>query len=151
MNSLTGDGGAISLAYLPTDAELASMPFADEENKAEFKKFLQTDSYAKNHRGEYAERGGIVMPWQSRFNVKIAQDIMIPTAKQVHTLQISADINNVANLINDSWGNTKQLKKDQILTWDKAAGTYTFSAPTWNKYNNIFSTWNMMISVKYSF
>ena len=151
MNSLTGDGGAVSLAYLPTDSELASMPFASEENKAEFKAFLENDSYAKNHRGEYAVRGGAVMPWQSRFNVKIAQDIMIPTAKKVHTLQIAADINNVANLLNDAWGTTQRMNRDQILTWDSREQNYTFNAPKWTKYNSTFSTWNMMISVKYSF
>ena len=91
------------------------------------------------------------MPWQSRFNVKIAQDIMIPTAKKVHTLQIAADINNVANLLNDAWGTTQQMSSDKILNWDSKAGNYTFTAPTWNKYNSTFSTWNMMISVKYSF
>ena len=62
-----------------------------------------------------------------------------------------ADINNVANLLNNAWGTTQRMSSDQILTWDSKEKNYTFNAPTWNKYNSTFSTWNMMISVKYSF
>ncbi len=149
INNQTGDGGAANLMYIPTDSQLESMPFSSDENKASFKEFLSSDKYLKKHRGEYSERGAIAMPWVNRINIKVAQDFMINVGKKTHDLQVAVDINNVANLLNSDWGTLKQLSTDQILTYSN--GVYTFTKPTWSKYNSTYSTWNMMLSVKYSF
>ena len=149
MDNVTGDGGAQNLIYIPTDSQLSSMPFASEDNKAAFKSFIEGDKYLSSHRGEYAERGGIVMPWTNRINVKLAQDFMINCGKKVHNLQLAVDINNVANLLNSNWGAYQRLSADNILSYSK--GAYTFKQPTWSKYNSTVSTWNMMFTAKYSF
>ncbi|MBR1574756.1 MAG: TonB-dependent receptor [Bacteroidales bacterium] len=148
-NSLTGDGGAISLTYIPTDDDLAKMDFASDDNKAEFKSFLESDKYLSAHRGEYSQRGALVMPWVNRINVKVAQDFMFYIGKKVHTFTLGVDINNVGNLINSNWGVPKQLSSDRILVVE--GDKYTFSQPSWRPYKNTFSTWNMLITARYSF
>ena len=148
-SDLTGAGGAQNLIYIPTDSQLEKMPFSSEENKSAYKSFLASDKYLSSHRGEYSQRGAMVMPWVNRINVKLAQDFMINCGNKVHNLQVAVDINNVGNMINSNWGAYQGMSSDQILKYDK--GVYTFTEPTWSVYNNVASTWNMMISAKYSF
>ncbi|MCQ2180612.1 MAG: carboxypeptidase regulatory-like domain-containing protein [Bacteroidales bacterium] len=149
-NSVTGDGGALNLIYIPTPSELAGMPFKSDENKAEYEKFIQGDKYLSSHRGQYMERGAITAPWNSRFNLKISQDIYInPNGKRPHTITFGVDINNVANLLNPEWGCVQRISSDNILRIE--GGQYTFVAPKWSKYNNFASAWQMLLNFRYTF
>ena len=148
-SDLTGIGGSYNLIYIPTDADLNDMPFADEANKAAFKQFIQNDSYLSAHRGEYSERGAKVAPWQNRINVKIAQDFTMNIANKPTTLQIGLDINNVANLLNSNWGLCKQVSSENILSYSK--GVYTFTEPTVKTYRSTFNTWQMLFSARLFF
>ena len=151
MNNVTGDGGANNLIYIPTDKELADMPFADEANKEAYKAFLSSDKYLSSHRGQYSERGGVVAPWQHRFNFKVAQDFNFNVAKKKNTIQVALDINNLGNLLNSDWGTIQQMSSDQILKWDSKTSTYTFTQPTWNKLTTLSSTWEMLLSLRWFF
>ncbi len=153
VNDVTGVSGSQNLMYIPTDADLATMTFKDEANKAAFKSFIENDSYLSAHRGEYATRGAKVAPWQSRLNVKVAQDIIFPVAGKPTTLQLGLDINNVANLLNSNWGLTKQVSSENILEISKAdaTGVYTFTEPTVKNYRSYFNTWQMLFSARLFF
>ena len=146
---VTGDKGANNLMYIPTDKELASMPFAKEDNKKAFADFLASDKYLSKHRGEYATRGGVVMPWHNSFNFKFATDIILNTTGRQNKLSIGVDVKNVGNLICGSWGNYQELSTSNILKWDGKA--YTFTQPTWTKYAGFASTWSAMLSFRYTF
>ena len=146
---VTGDYGANNLIYIPTDAELDEMTFVSEANKDEYAAFLASDKYLKRHRGEYSSRGGAVAPWQSRINFKFTQDIHFKVGGKTNTFQIGLDINNIANLLNPRWGLTDWLENDRILTYED--GVYEFSKPVWGKYSDVYSTWQMLISLRYFF
>jgi hypothetical protein len=148
-NSITGDGGAANLIYVPTDADLQKMTFKDDDNKKAYVAFIEGDKYLSSHRGEYTQRGGIVAPWQHRFNFKVSQDFNFRVAKKVNTIQVSWDVNNVANLLNSNWGATDRISTDTILAYKD--GIYTFTAPKWTKYNSTFSTWEMLLSLRWFF
>jgi hypothetical protein len=149
VNPVTGDGGALNLMYIPTDEELAVMPFADEANKAAFKSFLESDKYLSKHRGEYSVRGAAAAPWLHRFNLKVAQDFNFRVAKKQNTVQVALDINNLGNLLNSDWGLHKKLNSDTVLEWD---GTnYTYKAPQWSKVTTYASTWEMLLSLRWFF
>ena len=148
-SDVTGVGGAHNLVYIPTDAELEDMPFADADNKAAFAAFLQSDKYMSSHRGQYSERGAIVAPWQNRFNVKVAQDFTFYVANKPTTIQVGLDINNVANLLNSNWGTSKQLNTQDILAYKN--GAYTFTAPEFKTYRSTFNTWQMLLSARLFF
>lgn len=151
MNNVTGDGGANNLIYIPTTADLAKMTFKDEANKTAFNDFIEADRYLSRHRGEYSQRGGVVAPWQHRFNFKVAQDFDFHVAKKKNTIQIGLDINNLGNLLNSNWGAYDKLSSDQILKYDAKTSTYTFTKPEWTKFTTVASTWEMLLSLRWFF
>ncbi len=151
MPNVTGDGGANNLIYIPTEKELSAMPFVDEANRDAFNAFIEGDKYLSKNRGEYSVRGGVVAPWQHRFNFKVAQDFDFFVARKKNTIQVALDINNFGNLLNSNWGTIDKLSTDQILSYDSKKGAYTFSEPTWTKVNTVTSTWEMLLSLRWFF
>lgn len=151
MNNVTGDGGANNLIYIPTEKDLESMTFTDPDNKKAFNDFIAGDKYLSKHRGEYSQRGGVVAPWQHRFNFKVAQDFDFRVARKKNTIQVALDINNLGNLLNSNWGAYDKLSGDQILKYDAKTSTYTFTEPKWTKVTTVASTWEMLLSVRWFF
>lgn len=150
--NVNGDGGAYSLMYIPTEEDLDKMTFSSEDNKAAFNEFIKGDKYLSQHRGEYSERGAVVMPWFSQLNFKINQDINFVVAGKRQTVQLGLDIKNLGNLINPAWGNIQQMGASEILTINQD-DVYTFSTGNakWNTYGNSISTWSMLLSARYFF
>ncbi len=151
MNNVTGDGGANNLIYIPTTDDLDKMSFKDEANKTAFNEFIEADKYLSKHRGEYSQRGGVVAPWQHRFNFKVAQDFDFRVAGRKNTIQVALDVNNIGNLLNSNWGAYDQLSSDKILNYDSKTSTYTFTEPTWGKLTTLASTWEMLLSLRWFF
>ena len=150
-DALAGDSGALQLIYIPTQEELASMPFSSEDNKAAYEAFISGDRYLSKHRGEYSKRGYVAAPWYSRFNFRFTQDFHFPVADQIHTIQVGLDINNVANLLNRNWGLPERVDTDRVLRYDTETELYTYMPQTWSKFASTYSTWNMLLSVRYFF
>ncbi|MBQ0159076.1 MAG: carboxypeptidase regulatory-like domain-containing protein [Bacteroidales bacterium] len=140
---------APNLVYIPTADELSTMQFSSDENRAAFEEFITNDPYLSAHRGEYSKRNGAVAPWVNRINFKVDQEIYFNVAGRQTTLEIGADVNNLLNLFNSSWGCYKQLSSEQILNLKN--GKYTFTEPAWNSYNDFVSTWSLLLHVRYSF
>jgi len=137
------------LIYIPTREELKDMPFVDDINRARFEEFISNDPYLSAHRGEYSKRNGAVAPWLNRVNFKIDQEFYFNVAGRATTLQIGADVNNLLNMFNSNWGCYQQLNSETILNYKN--GAYTFSEPNWHKYSNFYSTWNVLLHVRYNF
>ena len=137
------------LMYIPTTDELAAMPFVSEENRAAFEEFICNNSYLSKHRGEYSIRNGAKAPWVNRINLKVAQEFYFNINGHRQTLDVGVDINNFANLLCSKWGAYKVLDNEVILKYDN--GTYTFTPSTWSVYNNLSSTWQILLHLKYSF
>ena len=54
---------------------------------------------------DHAERYGDVRDWMHRFDAKIVQDVFTNFGTdRKYTLQVSLDMLNVGNMINDAWG-----------------------------------------------
>lgn len=108
-NDLNGDGISSDLMYVPASA--TEINFADQtsmtaaEQQQAFWDYINKNEYLKAQKGEYVERYGHVKPWIHRFDAKLLQDIFsdFGTTRK-YTLQISLDLLNAGNLINDSWG-----------------------------------------------
>jgi hypothetical protein len=114
-NDLNGDKNASDLMYIPANEnEITFVDARDKNNnvlmtadeqRAAFWNYVTGNKYLSQHLGQYAERFGALQPWLNRFDAKVLQDIFtnFGTDKR-YTLQISIDILNVGNLINDKWG-----------------------------------------------
>ncbi len=66
--------------------------------------FISGNDYLNSRRGMYAERNGSRLPFENRFDFRIAQDIFVHTGARRQTLQITFDIFNIGNMLNKDWG-----------------------------------------------
>jgi outer membrane receptor protein involved in Fe transport len=160
-NDMNGDGVTNDLIYIPKNRE--DIHFKTPEDADAFWSFLDQDKYLSKHKGEYAEAFGVRAPWVHRFDLKLAQNFSLKSGKTVHTLQVSLDILNVGNLLNNTWGVYKNMlpaKNGQILKYEgKDANnvpSYSFFSKeqieeTFARYNNVDQTWKLQLGVRYIF
>jgi outer membrane receptor protein involved in Fe transport len=122
------DGASADLVYIPRDASeinfvditsgtgaSQTVQFTAAEQREAFFKFVDQDPYLSQHKGEYAERNGARFPWRSQVDVKILQDIFTNLGGKRNTLQLSLDIFNLGNLLNNNWGRVQQLTFNNFL------------------------------------
>ena len=152
-SNINGDGGSNSLIYIPTESELANMPFTSEENRADFNTFIKADKYLSAHRGQYAERGAVVAPWRHTFNFKYERTYKF---KGGESISAGIDVKNLANLFYRGWGNMQRLSSSDILKLngkgtDDQPYTYQFTNPDWNTYASTYSTWSAALNLRFNF
>lgn len=155
---VNGDGSNFNdLIYIPTSAEVQQMNFSSAGQAAAFESFISQDDYLSDNRGSYAERYGALSPWRGRWDVKILQDFNFKVKGKTHTLQLSADILNVGNLINSDWGVVQVPNSIQPLGVTVDANnnpTYTFDGnltETFNADVSLLSRWQAQFGVRYIF
>jgi len=115
------DGANADLLYIPRDAsEITFLPittgsgasqqtlFTPQQQSDAFFAFVDQDDYLRKRKGKYAERNGATFPWRNQFDVKILQDLFTDIGGKRNTLQLSFDVFNVGNLLNNSWGRVQQ-------------------------------------------
>lgn len=170
-----GDGyRGNSLLYIPTKDELNSMIFTDittkkdgqtvvkqsaAEQRALFESFIEGDSYAKNHRGAYADRNSNMAPWENQIDVHFAQTFFA-LKNRGSKIVFTADILNFANLLNKDWGasygNVYNVTPLTCVGTQKLANGAMAAKYQWNGYTepkkaNISSRWHAQIGVKFVF
>ena len=125
---------------------------------AELNEFIENDKYLSTRRGEYAERNGARTPFENHLDFRVAQDFYLKAAGKKHTLEISFDVLNFANLFNSKWGRSYYISynQDNLITFVDYAGNkpeYTFTQPTTTPWeiSDLASRWRAQIGVRYSF
>lgn len=180
-NDLNGDGNSSDLMYIPaTDAEITFADYSNtsgvvvmtaDEQRVAFWNYVNNNKYLSKHKGEYAERFGHVQPWIHRFDVKLLQDIFTNFGTdRKYTLQISVDMLNVGNLLNDEWGtysfnplaNFENVRPLTVVTRgsDTQVPVYRLNATsfadfetktTLSKSINTSSTWGCLLGIRLIF
>ena len=166
-NDMNGDGYNYDAIYIPTDAEVNKglFRFVSEDDKVRFMDYVHNDSYLKKHQGEYAEGYSVYNPWVHRIDISYKHDFKLNIGKTKHVLQLSADVKNVLNLFNSSWGVSKamnaSLNSGRILKYENtdAEGYPVFSTPsavhgntkTWTPNFALGQCWYASIGIKYIF
>ena len=163
--NVVGDYGSNNLIFIPESREaLDKWTFADyggytaEAQKNDFWNYINQDDYLKNHKGEYAERGGAVMPWHHQLDFKFNQNFYLNVAGQKNTLQFGVDIKNFANLLNSSWGLYKTVNNMSLLKYDAKKNAYQFQkngkevlSKTYTNLTSFNSTYSIQFSIRYIF
>ncbi len=120
--------------------------------------FIEQDPYMSEHRGEYAERHGSMVPWFSQIDFKFMQDFSIKTGEKTNTLRLSFDILNLGNMLNSNWG-LRQLP----ATYNpiSVSGVDVNNVPYFSFDSNltetyiddvsILSKWQLQIGIRYIF
>lgn len=113
-NDMNGDGQINDMIFVPvngTDIQFEQFTsggrtFTPAEQAAAFGTYINNHPYLKEKKGGYAERNGAELPWLTRFDFAVEQDIYILTGKnkKTNTLRFRIDIMNASNLLNDKWG-----------------------------------------------
>lgn len=91
--------------------------FTVENQVAAFNTFIEQDEYLSTRRGQYAERNGRVFPWLHRFDLSVTQDFYLKIGGKRHAIQFRADILNVGNLFDNSWGVGNTLVTNRPVTF----------------------------------
>lgn len=169
-SDFNGDGQkGNSLLYIPTDEELALMSFADavnkktgevtmtaEESRQAFKQWIEGDAYAKNHRGQYAERNSNLTKWEHEINLHLAQTIYNP--KGLGKLEFTFDIINFANMLNKKWGatygslyNLSPLSVTELTTVNgQTTPKYIYNKAEISK-SDVSSRWHAQVGIRLTF
>lgn len=168
-NDMNGDGATGDLIYIPAskyDIEFIahdSYGIADQQDA--FWNFVNNDKYLSKHKGEYAQANAARLPWFNRFDLRLSEDIKVRAGKNTNTLQLSVDVMNVGNLLNNSWGvyqTASACNSGKVLTY---AGTTPSGTPQYKLYSNsegLLSTafaplkttdncWFLQLGIKYIF
>ena len=163
-----GDGSrGTTLLYIPTDKELEDMNFVDnfdkqgnlimskEESREAFRQWILNDDYAKNHRGQFAERNSNLTKWEHEINLHVAH-----LKERGSKIQVTFDVINFANMLNKKWGANYYLPYN--LTPVTVSGStnadgilvpeYTFKdqSNVLTK-NDISSRWHCQVGVRLTF
>ncbi len=164
-SNIVNDNGSNNLIYVPASREaLANWNFTDngdytaEQQKDDFWNYIEQDSYLSNHKGQYAERGGAIMPWHHQLDFKFNQNFYLKVGGKKNTLQLGVDIKNLANLINHSWGLYKKVNNTALLNYNSKTNAYQFQKngknildQTYTNYTSFNSTYSIQFSIRYIF
>lgn len=141
-----------------------------EAQWADLDAFISSDEYLNSRRGDYVERNATRAPFSGVIDLKLLQDFSLNAGGKKHTFQLSFDIFNFTNLINNQWGrryfvssnfnalNFEDFQQDANGD-DTTIPTYTFRGVTDNNpaANNIddsgiqSSRWQMQVGLRYIF
>ena len=81
-----------------------SVRFTATDQANAFDNYINGNKYLRNRRGQYTERNGSSTPWEHVIDMRIAQDFYVTRNDNRHTLQVTFDVFNLTNLINNDWG-----------------------------------------------
>ncbi len=134
--------------------------------------YIEQDSYLNKRRGQYTERNGAYLPWQNLLNFRLLQDLYVSAGNgRRHTIQLSADVINVANLISSNAGLARQTNRLNLLNFvgyetPNTATTATTGRPiysfaeaapgqalstTFTNNLNLASRWQIQLGARYIF
>ena len=166
----------LAFAQYTTTVNGVTYTYTPQQQAAALDQFINSSPYLKAHRGQFAERNAAFSPWYNRVDLNFLQDVYITTGKTRHTLEFSATIINLPNLLDKYWGIQQVALTTSPLTFAgynlplaTAGGTVATTAATANvPYYNLRqingklvntpfidatsgTTWSMLLGLKYKF
>ncbi|MEI6584609.1 MAG: TonB-dependent receptor [Sediminibacterium sp.] len=166
---LNNDGNSADLMYFTrtpvfvAQAASGTNPARSIQEQADaWNLFVDNTPYIRNNLGKYAGRNSAYLPWYSKFDIRILQDIYTTVGKKKNTIQISADILNAGNLINKMWGVQQSYTTGSPLIFKTidASGNPTFNLTQLNgqlvtkpfmNTLSTYSTWGLQLGLRYIF
>jgi hypothetical protein len=172
---LNNDGVSADLMYIPKRASELTFTqynatvngvvttYTPAQQAAALEQFIKNTPYLNGHRGQYAQRNAAFLPWYNRIDANILQDFYIMAGGQKHTLQLSAVVINLPNLLNKNWGIQKQITYTNPLSYvstDANTNVATYQMRQLNgklvttpyvDATTAATTWSLLIGAKYIF
>ena len=165
------DGGTSNdLIYIPRDISEMNFrtlttggnTYTPEQQAAAFEAYILQDKYLSKHRGEYAERNAVFLPFLHKMDLSLTQDVFKNIKGRRNAGQFRIDIQNFGNLLNSDWGVGQRIIRNNILNSPQAdaAGrlSYTMQAVsgqlvsrTFESTSGLADVYQFMLSFRYSF
>ena len=173
-----GNASNASLPYIPKDQNdihlIDKGTYTAVQQWTDLNNFIEGDKYLKTRRGQYAERNALHTPWNHDVDFKLMHEFKLSKTNKSKSLQLSLDVFNVLNLINNSWGHISFVTNVNnytvnLLTFATDANgikparpssgyipTYTFNKPAgvndqYYTVDPISSRWQGQLGIKYNF
>lgn len=157
-----------SLVFVPADASQINLvqigDLTPAQQWANLNNYIENSDYLSDRRGKYAEKNGAWGPFTAIFDLGVRQDVGMNIGGQRQRFQISADIVNVANLINSEWGVQYNIPGDfnnyELYNFVGYAAdgttpqfTYTGENTGVDSYDiaGAISRWRMQFGIRYMF
>lgn len=103
--------------FAPIAATSTTPAFSAAAEAAAWDAYINQDPYLSKHRGEYAVRNAVFLPFVHRLDMSVSQDVSFAAwGATRHTVQFRMDIENLTNLLNSDWGVSQRLVNNQPLT-----------------------------------
>ncbi|WP_428329270.1 carboxypeptidase regulatory-like domain-containing protein [Mucilaginibacter sp.] len=147
------DGATNDLMYIPRNSgdielvkDFAADPRTPSQIYTQLSNFINQDPYLSSHKGQFAQRNGVILPYFQRADLHFAQDFFVKAGKTRNTVTISFDIINFTNLIDKNLGlysdsfNGFASGSTTVLSYkgiDPATGRAQYSFPYLDKTNLI--------------
>lgn len=168
-NDFNQDGLSNDLIYIPNTASeitfVTNGIFSAQQQSDAFMAYINQDKYLSKRKGQFAVRNGAKMPWFSNLDFRLLQDILPISKHKNYGLQLSMEIENFTNLLNNDWGVTKRTNYNNgaILSVASAptattAATYRMNlingalqTKTYSSNITVANTWRMNLGVRLMF
>ena len=146
--------------YLPSGADDPNVDFDGSKLSYAEMKAIMDDAGLSGYAGGYAPKNSHTQPWVTTMDLNIRQQI--PGLVEGHKGVFYVSFKNLANLLNDDWGQVYRMRFPQQALWDlegiNEQGQYQYSerfrgtdTRTYSEFNPETSTWRVKMGVRYSF
>ncbi len=166
-----GDGGfSNDLIYIPRDTSemnfqtftAGGVTYTSAQQAAAFEAYIAQDAYLSEHRGEYAQRGAVMLPLLHKLDLSLTQNVFKNIKGRRNAGQFRIDIQNAGNLINSDWGTGQRVIRNNILTSPAADATGRLGyrmqvvnnqlvSRTFESTSGLLDVYQFMLSFRYSF
>ncbi len=139
----------------PTDISLAGDAAAQASAFTRLDSLITSNACLSEQRGRIMERNSCRNPWINTLNARLAAFIPLPG----QSLEISADLFNLLNLLDGGWRLEKRTSQFETATLLRAAGfdtvnnrpIYALSFPRFDEPELNRSRWRLQLGTRYSF
>ena len=143
-----------TLMYIPTEAELDLMSFADATSRDAWNDYIESNRYLRTHRGQFSGRNALQAPTEHRVDLHLAHGLYFGGASK-RKIVLSLDVMNFGNMLCSSWGtyyNTSswRLQPVTVTAVDNGTPVYRFTGAKLTP-NDLLSRWHMQIGAKVVF
>ena len=142
------------IVYVPRDS--SDIALASPADWGRLNRFIDSESCLRRQRGRIAERNSCRNPWFGTLNARLSK--AFPTVRG-HSLELTADVYNLLNLINRQWGQYRVTTGEvrapllRLVGYDASAGRgiYRLQLPGLRQIQDLASRWQMELGVRYVF
>ncbi|WP_103072098.1 TonB-dependent receptor [Aquimarina sediminis] len=159
-SDVNGDGSNRNdLIFVPENANDINLvqngDFTPQEQWQALDRFIENSDYLSSVRGQFAERNGLELPTYFQMDFKLLQDFNLMIQDKEHKLQLSWDVFNLTNLLNNDWGIIKTPRTttpiNAVSATEFTVNPTLLSESEFINNTSELSRWRMQLGLKYSF